>query len=387
MWVTVCCSRFGMPRLGLMADDRPVVIVYIAWHPGCTRAAAFGRAMFAALCADPDVPASRGLGFQVRFRTSNAVGEAPAPVPFDRAQRTAVFVLADDLLVADPAWRSYADGLVKSARPTDRIVPVAMTAVGNLPPGLRQLQAIRLDGVPDVQQETVLLNDAMHDLCRLLDPDASKVRVFLSHAKQDGLPITTGVRRHLHEVARLDDFFDAADIPDGTRFAEFVAESAGSLPVLLAIQTDTYASREWCRLEVLEAKRHHVPIVVLSAVNSRETRSFPYIGNTPVVRWCGETSLPLVVRALLGEVLRDRYFPRRVEALCKRYGLNPERQVFAYPPELVTLLAYRAEMAAAGAAMGRYLYPDPPLGTEELRLLEELDPDIDPVTPTILQAL
>ena len=268
----------------------------------------------------------------------------------------------------------------------DRVVPVAITAAGNLPPGLGELQAIRLAGVSDVEQETVLLNDVMHDLCRLLDPDAAKVKVFLSYARQDGIPITTAVRRYLHEVARLDDFLDTADVPDGTRFAEFLAECAGSLPALLAVQTDTYASREWCRLEVLEAKRHHVPIVVLSAINVSEARSFPYIGNTPVVRWCDETSLPFAVKALLGEVLRHRYFPRRVQALCERHGLSTERQVFAHPPELVTMLTYRAEMIAAGAAIGRYLYPDPPLGTEELRLLAQLDPDIDPVTPTILQA-
>ena len=370
-----------------MADDRPVVIVYVVWHPGCRRADALGRAMFATLCADPEVPASRGLGFKVMFRTSGAAGKGPRPVPFHRAQHTMVFILADDHLVGDPAWRSYAQGLVKSARPGDRVIPVAITATGNLPPGLRELQAIRLNDVPDDQQETILLNDAMHDLCRLLGPGMAKVRVFLSHAKQDGLPITTAVRRHLHEVARLDDFFDAADIPDGTRFAEFVTECAGSVPALLAIQTDSYASREWCRLEVLEAKRRHVPIVVLSAVNAGETRSFPYIGNTPVVRWSDETSLPLVVRALLGEVLRDRYFPKRVEGICKRHGIDPKRQVFSYPPELVTMLTYRADMATAGPVTGKYLYPDPPLGTEELRLLRQLDPDIDPVTPTILQAL
>jgi hypothetical protein len=370
-----------------MVDDLPVLSVYAVWHPGCSRAATFGRTMFAALCADPDIPASRGLGIQVRFRTSNLGEEIPAPIPFDRAQHTAVLVLADDLLVADPTWRAYADSLMASARPADLVVPVAITSVGNLPPYLRQLQAIRLDQVPEAQQSTILLNDVMHDLCRLLDPRASKVKVFLSHAKEDGLSITTSVRRHLHEVARLDEFFDAADIPDGTRFGEFVASSAGSLPVLLAVQTDAYASRDWCRLEVLEAKRHHVPIVVLSALKSREVRSFPYIGNTPVVRWSDESSLPHIVRALLGEVLRDRFFPKKVQPLCNRHGLNSAMQVFSYPPELVTLLTYRAEMTAAGATMGKYLYPDPPLGTEELHLLKQFDPEIYPVTPTTLQAL
>jgi hypothetical protein len=227
----------------------------------------------------------------------------------------------------------------------------------------------------------------MHDLCCLLDPRAAKVKVFLSHAKQDGTPITTTVGRYLREVAGLDDFLDTKDVPDGTRFAELLTDSAGSLPALLAIQTDAYASREWCRLEVLEAKRRHVPIVVLSAVNVTETRSFPYLGNTPVVRWCDEeTSLPLVVRALLGEVLWHRYFPRRVKALCEQYRLHPGRQVSAHPPELVTMLTHRAEMTAARVAVGRYLYPDPPLGTEELQLLAQLDPDFVPVTPITLQA-
>ncbi len=344
------------------ADDRPVFGVYAVWHPGCERAEGYARALFRTLCADPDVPASRGLGIPVRFRTSNSADATPTPVPFDAAHHTAVFVLADDLLAADPSWRSYTDGLVQSAGPTDLVVPVAITATSNLPPSLSNLQAIRLKEVPEEERETVWLNDAMHDVCRLLDPQAAKVRVFLSHAKHDGLAITTSVRRHLHEVARLDDFFDAADIPDGTRFAEFIKECAGSLPALLAVHTDTYASREWCRLEVLEAKRCRVPIVVLAAVKGRETRSFPYMGNVPVVRWHDETSLPAVVGALLGKVLRNRYFPKRVEAICRHHALGSEHQVFAYPPELLTVLAYRSDTLAAGGILGRYLYRIRPSG-------------------------
>lgn len=310
--------------------------------------------------------------------------KAPVPVQFQRAQHSVVFVLADNLLVAQPAWRSYVTGLVESLGPGDTIIPVAITAISNLPPRLREFQAIQLSQIPDEKQGAVFLNDALHDLCRVLDPNAAKVSVFLSHAKRDGLQITNVIRRHLHEIARLDEFFDASDIPDGTRFGEFVAERARSTPALLAIQTDVYASREWCRLEVLEAKRRHVPIVVLSAVQGQEPRSFPYIGNTPVIRWLGETSLPAVVRALLGEVLRHRYFPRRVEAICRRYDLK-QSQIFAYPPELLTALTFRAEMDAVGTTARKYLYPDPPLGSEELKLLAQFDPDLHPVTPTALR--
>jgi len=366
--------------------DRPALVVYVVWHPDSDGSAELARAIFRELCADPDVPARRGHGIPVRFRTSVSPDEAPAPIPFGAAKHTAVFVLADDKLVADPAWREYVAALADETSPTDLVVAAAMTAPSNLPPGLDAVQAIRLHDVAPEAQEGELLNNVKNDLCRLLDPNAKKVRVFLSHAKRDGLEITTNVRRHLHEKAKLDDFFDAADIPDGARFAEFISETAGSLPVLLAIHTDSYGSREWCRLEVLEAKRRRVPIVVLSAIQIGEARSFPYIGNVPVVCWRDESSLPAVVGALLGEVLRDRYFPERVRAICRQRGISLEHEVFTYPPELLTVLSYRVDTLAAGGTVGRYLYPDPPLGVEELLLLNQLDPEIDPVTPTVLWA-
>lgn len=369
-----------------MSPAPSVLHVFVVWHPASTTCGDLARDMFRALDANPDIPASRGLGIPVRFRTSSVAEVVPAAVPFGSAVHTAVFVLVDDEFAADTQWRSYAEGLAASCGAADVVVPVAITKTANLPPQLAALQAIRLDGVGADDVSTALLNGAMRDLCQLLDPDAAKVRVFLSHAKGDGLDLTTEVRRHLREDAGLDDFFDATDIPDGAMFADYMTKCAGSLPVLLAVHTDSYSSREWCRLEVLEAKRSHVPIVVLSASVGREARSFPYMGNVPVVRWKDSSSLPHVVGLLLGEVLRDRFFPLRGAAICAQMGLDAEADVFAFPPELVTVLTHRAEVIAAGGKVGRYLYPDPPLGTEELMLLLALDADLDPVTPTMLMA-
>ena len=77
----------------------------------------------------------------------------------------------------------------------------------------------------------------------------------------------------------------------GLPFADFLQQSVEDIPILLAIQTDTYGSREWCRLEVLEAKKRSVPIVVLTATERGEARSFPYMGNVPVIRWTDTLSL------------------------------------------------------------------------------------------------
>ncbi len=339
--------------------------------------------MFKELCADPDYPGRRGLGMPVRFRTALGRDDVPAPVPFGRSRRTVVFVLADDFLVASASWRDYCSQLVADAGEPDLVVPVAISDCSNLPPALSNLEAIRLDKAPTELHEDVLLRDALHDLCRCLDPEGAKVKVFLSHAKQDGLDIATTVRAHLHDEDRLDDFFDAADLPDGVRFGEFILASAGSSHALLAIQTDTYGSREWCRVEVLEAKRRRVPIVVLAAVERGEARSFPYMGNLPVIRWRGPETAAAVAGAVLREVLRSRYFPRRVESLCRLHGLDAERQVLSHPPELLTALALRGP--ASDVDSGNWvLYPDPPLGAEELAVLAELDPALRPVTPTAL---
>lgn len=371
----------------MLPDDGPVVAIYVVWHPASGVAAELAERLFTSLCTDPHYPARRGLGIPVRFRTSTSPAAVPASIPVGGVGRTAVVVLVDAHLVVDPAWRGYVAALVHRAQRDLVVIPVALTPVEHLPAELAALRTVPLADVPDGQRPTVLVNRVMHDVALLLDVASRTVKVFISHAKQDGLPIARTVRRYLHEVAGLDDFFDAADIPYGSRLADEITRAAGTALALLAIQTDTYASREWCRLEVLQAKRRHVPIVVLAAVEVGEHRAFPYLGNVPVVRWRGKSSLPTVVTALLREVLRARYFPRRVEALCRLYGLDPEHQVFAYPPELLTALTYRHDASNAGRPVGHYLYPDPPLGTEELELIHLMDPSLKPVTPTTLWAL
>lgn len=53
---------------------------------------------------------------------------------------------------------------------------------------------------------------------------------------------------------------------------------------VVAVHTDSYSSREWCRREIIEAKRWNVPLVVANCIHDLDERSFPYLGNVPVVR-------------------------------------------------------------------------------------------------------
>lgn len=364
----------------VVTDNRPLV-VYVVWHPASEAAKALAERMFAALCTDSDYPARRGLGVPVMFRTSIVPGEPPAPLLPDTAERTAVVLLVDANIVVDRRWRDYVTSL-QSQAPDALVMPVTLTPTDHLPAELQALRAIALYDVPEKDRETELLNRVMYGLTDYLDPGSKAVKVFISHTWKDDPSITQSVRRHFNEVAYLDHFFDDAHIPHGARLAEAITEAAGTALAFLAIQTDHYGERDWCQAEVIEAKRRGVPIVVLNALQAGENRGFPYLANAPAIRWNGESSLPAVVTTLLREVLRARYFPKRVRDLCRQHGLDPERQVFACPPELATAEMYREQALAKGQTVGPVLYPDPPLGTVELELIRYLQP----MTPTTLSA-
>ena len=359
---------------------------YFVWSPESPTGRELAEEMFRALCSNPETPAERGLGIPVRFRTSGDVSAVPAKVPFGTAAHTAVFILLDDHFLAESDWRDYGDSLAADRGDQDLVVPVALADLDELPPRLQALQAIRLDASGGETVTSKLRNRVLHALCQLLAPRPDKVRVFLSHAKADGKDLAKDVGEYLREAAWLDHFFDEADIPDGSTFAQVIVQSVSDVPLLLAIQTDSFSSREWCCLEVLEAKKNSVPIVVLDATERGEARSFPYLGNTPTVRWTGPKCLPRLVRALLREALRARYFPLRANHVCDLYG-HSVCESFASPPELLSGLLHKASECQAQPSGRRYLYPDPPLGTEELKLLALLDPEHVPLTPTELSTL
>jgi hypothetical protein len=244
---------------------------------------------------------------------------------------------------------------------------------------------VRLHEVAVDARRAVLLNRVTNALCRLIVDTDESVCVFLSHAKSDGIDTTKKVRTFLQTGTGVDDFFDAQDLVEGSKWADVIRGSAAR-NVLLAIRTDAYATREWCRTEVLEAKLGGSPVIVLDALATFEPRGFPYLGNTPSVRWSGQNSqiaMEHLLSVILRETLRFRHFPARVADLCRAYHIPGDFHILPRPPELLTAL--RA-LSGDRAAAVRLVYPDPPLGTDELALIAELARGVEALTPTGLVA-
>ena len=368
-----------------MEPYRPTLAVHLIWHPRFAAGEAYGQAMFARLFEDPDDLASHGMRIPVRLWRSRSTDDEPPPPtvpPLDEARRNAVVVLIDDEFLAADGWPELLDDLVAAASAHDQtlLAGAALTEVAaELDSAFLERNLIRLWAVQESLREAVLLNRVTHALCRLASGEDASARVFISHAKHDGVAIAEQVRAFLESGTGVEHFFDAQHIREGDRWAQ-VLHGAAADNVLLAIRTDAYATREWCRTEVLDAKRGGSPVVVLDALNDQEPRGFPYLGNAPSVRYRGgdPAALEELLGVILRETLRFRHFPLRVDDVCNAYGRDPETTVLSAPPELLTLLPMRdAE---------RLVYPDPPLGRDELTLVAQIAPRLTPLTPTELVA-
>ncbi len=348
------------------------------------------RALYTHLNRDFDNPLSRGIGIPVYLW--GTPGSA-SHLRLEDAKRSVLVPLVDDGIFMDPEWSKVLKQLhqrVHGSKGLHRMFPVSLTenafrvGLGNT--NFIKLQQLR--GFDAKQSE--LVAKLTYELCRLLyhretldqeTPGATaSLELFISHAKQDGLKLATRIRDYVHDTLELKTFFDAVDIPPGEDFAKVLEERAGRAS-LISLQTDAYGSREWCRREVLVAKNQGRPVVVVNAVSEGEERGFPYLGNVPTLRWDPEKPhndrrLSQVLALLLREVLRDAYFREYLDALGALKHSGGGYAVLPRPPELVTLRSARKSNVL--------LYPDPPLGDEEVELLAEHQPRTRLLTPTLL---
>jgi energy-coupling factor transporter ATP-binding protein EcfA2 len=176
----------------------------------------------------------------------------------------------------------------------------------------------------------------------------------------------------LHAGHGLSSFFDVHDIPAGLRFHKVLLQQV-KVSAVVAIHTDSYSSREWCRREIIEAKRWNVPLVVANCISDLDERGFPYLGNVPIVRMDspGAGRIDVVIGHLLDEVLKDFLWRCRVELV--RATADPAVVFVPRSPELISLASLPALVNVPEPVI---VYPDRPLSAEEEQLFEEVAPHV-----------
>ena len=380
-----------------MSDPtRPFLVVYVAWHPDFAVGAGIAEAIRGHFRRELYENVAGGTGLSVVFRSLPPPGGAvPLGIDLDEAHATAIVILADDVLAADPQWVAYARSLGERAEAAGLHVRTFPVSIGRavLAPLNMTEQALRWDQWEgDLQQRTKhLLSELTYEYCRMLrhflehlrrpDEDEAaleaylrKVQIFLSHSKHGGAGerVARLVRDRLQAGHGLASFFDVHDIPAGLRFHKVLLLQV-RVSAMVAIHTDTYSSREWCRKEVIEAKRHNVPLVVANCISDLDERGFPYMGNVPVVRLDpnGPDRIDVVIARLLDEVLKD--FLWRCRIALSAGATDPSVIFIPRPPELITLASLPSEVEVPAPII---VYPDPPLSAEEERLFAEIAPRV-----------
>ncbi|WP_375381074.1 toll/interleukin-1 receptor domain-containing protein [uncultured Sphingomonas sp.] len=374
---------------------RPFLVVTIAWHPGFAAGPTIASALYDHFRRKLFENVAGGTGLSVIYRSEPPKGTAaPLPIDFEEGETAAVVVLFDEAFAGDNAYLAW---LKETAERADakglgtRVSPIAIDSALTRS-GMAE-QAIRWDRWGDLEEKPRirrLVSGLTYQFARMLrsylerlrhpsDADEAlerylkKVQVFLSHSKRDddGERIAKTIRQALFDGDGLSSFFDVHDIVPGVRFDKAILNQV-RVSAVVAIHTDSFSSREWCRREIIEAKRASVPLVVANCLVDTDERGFPYMGNVPVVRMdpAHVDRIEDVIGRLLDEVLKDFLWRCRVELVSNEAG--QEVRFLPRPPELISLVGL--ERAADGETI--LVYPDPPLGAEEQRLFEEIAPTL-----------
>lgn len=369
--------------------------VYVLWHPKFDIGEKIFKTLYENICRDINDPLSRGMNIPVYGR-SMGMPSIPA-IDFAEADQNAVVILVDEEMFMDKTWRQYISRLMDTSQ-NCRFYPVKLfNEAHEFNSRLKEFQFINFENWATVSEfeknYLILLSRLLHELSRQLmrqkpsyaasRSEPPPVKLFISHSKIDGETIAKDFRNYLRNNTKLASFFDASDIPDGYKFSEEISKAFSTNAVVVVLQTDAYSSREWCRKEIIFAKRFKTPIVVANAIEYEEKRSFPYLGNVPVIRW--KHNFEELIISALSQILRQLHSELILRKTLDLYlpdGKNVE--FITSPPELFNYVDIVKTQEANKTKKLYILYPDPPIGAEELQLLNEIDTEVEFITPITL---
>ena len=180
------------------------------------------------------------------------------------------------------------------------------------------------------------------------------------------------IRDWIHANSPLGSFFDVHDIPPGLPFDEVLLHQIGTSGAVVAVHTDSYSSRAWCRREVIEAKRRMVPMIVVDCLQDVDPRGMAYLGNVPIIRMeAGRTDrVATIASCLLDDIFRTWLWRCRVAP----YRPDSPTVLFtARPPELIALAAVPSGSEDSAPTI---VYPEPMLSAGEERLFRAISPDV-----------
>jgi len=380
--------------------------IHVIWHPAFKEGKRFAENIYSTFCRDVNEPISRGIGIPTFFRFENVNGKAiPLNIELKEADRNAIVVLIDEAMFNDAEWCNYLKQLNEKTNKKNRLYPISFTQYSYYldENGLSANQFIVVHDILDVDKEiqyearwNIIRSRLLHDFSRQMlnmfsvfeaFEDISTpppIKLFISHAKKDGLKLASDFRDYITSSTKLKTFFDANDIADGYEFEMQIKNNIiEDNTALVVFHSDEYSDREWCRIEIITAKRYKAPIVVVYNIEHGEKRSFPYMGNVPTIKW--NNNQDAIIDLALVQVLNNLFSKQKLSKYLELYGVRSSYYCIEIttPPELFNFIDIEKKKKETKKSV-LVIYPDPPLGLEELNLLNEFKNEIEFITPILL---
>lgn len=312
------------------------------------------------LCRDVEKPLSDGLDIPVYLISNDENGEIKS-IDFEQSEKNAIFFFADmAVYLGDTKWRDY---ILKLKKQIEGGAPAVLYSVKQFEYAT-DLNFIKKDQMIIPPNDDIIagwdeVSSHIYDcLIRYMkDMTQDKLKLFISHAKRDGLVVAENLRNSLRSKTKLDSFFDKNDIIEGVDFEKQIKENVKS-SLLMVLDSDAYGTRQWCQKEILCAKKYGVPIVVVDMHSDVITRTFPYMGNVPSVR-LNDDNMDSAINLLLRTGLRYEYQKNYLTRIVKE-GNDDDFDILSYQPELLDMHMLEKN---------NVLYPEPPVSEEERRIL------------------
>ena len=355
-----------------MDDFKTPLAIVVAYDKQFTGGLSIYEDLYHLLCRNANEPLIDGLDIPVYFQTNQEDGIIYDVRKTINADKVVVLLLVDLCMFNSSAWTNYINELVNDDKNgVVKVLPVALCQYAfDINHELGKQQYIRLKSYDIRACWQEFLIRFYDDLIRTVCDSQEKLQIFISHTKKDedrlGIEKANELKAHLRADTKLNSFYDANDILDGYSFGEQIKDNLKK-SLLVILETSTYSDREWCRIEAIVGKENHVPTVVVSLFNGLIPRTFPYLGNTPKIRFDGnwDEVICLLLRTALDKYYEERYLEKFSQANSKEIPMMPE-------------------FINIGKVDGvnQILYPEPPLGNEELEVVKRQFPTITFNTPS-----
>ena len=322
------------------------------------------------LCRDVERPLTDGIDIPTFLRTASDTESIP-DIDVNISKKTAIILLIDEKMFCSRLWQKYIDNLSNVINDDVKVYAIGLCQYAfEISSVVKYNQSIRLNNFSFEENWNLIQIRLLESLYRLITNPDQKIKLFISHAKKDCLNEAKQFRDYLNSSTKLSTFFDENDILDGNDFRKQIEGNIIS-SLLVVLKTDIYSEREWCRNEVIIAKRNKIPTIVVNCISKRVKRMFPYIGNCPMVQYTGNWDD--IVFVLLRTALNQVYQSYLLD-IIKDNNSNISNYI-PCTPELFSFITIKDKE-------GKILYPEPPLGNEELLVLSDYSENISFVTQT-----